>query len=209
MRPALPRELAPEFFISGTSEAGARASRLLDAVAVEYPQPGSKYQDPKRAGKAGIRIGIIAAEDSEQAWAKAYQRFPGDSVGRIKHVAAMRISDSQWHKNLAKLERETTERRRTYWLWPFRNYNTFCPYLVGSYREVSEEIMVYLKAGFTNFILDIPREEMDLQQARRVFDLALEKSAKALSRTGELSSDGYASGSIPTKQYDGIRPEHK
>jgi alkanesulfonate monooxygenase len=209
MRPALPRELVPGLFISGTSEAGARAARLLDAVAVEYPEQGSKYEDTKRASKAGIRIGIIAAEDSEQAWARAYQRFPGDSVGRIKHVAAMRISDSQWHKNLAKLERETTESCRTYWLWPFRNYNTFCPYLVGSYCEVSEEIVTYLKAGFTNFILDIPREEIDLQRARRVFDLALEKSAQAMRGTAKPSSDGSGSGSTSTKQYDRIRPEHK
>jgi alkanesulfonate monooxygenase len=121
----------------------------------------------------------------------------------------MRISDSQWHKNLAKLERDTTERWRTYWLWPFRNYNTFCPYLVGSYCEVSEEIATYLKAGFTNFILDIPREEIDLQQARRVFDLALEKSAQAVSGTVKPSSDGIGSGTTPTNQYDRIRPEHK
>lgn len=55
MRPALPREQMPELF--GNRRSG-RAAQLLDAVAVECPQPPSKYEDTKRAGKAGIRIGV-------------------------------------------------------------------------------------------------------------------------------------------------------
>jgi alkanesulfonate monooxygenase len=172
MKPGLPSELLPEVFVSGTSEAGARAGRSLDAVSVEYPQPGASYQAAQRQGKFGIRIGIIVAEHAEEAWQKAYQRFPGDSIGRIKHAMAMRISDSQWHKDLSALERQLDEGSHSYWLWPFKNYNTFCPYLVGSYQEVSNEIAAYLRAGFTSFILDIPREEMDLHQAKLVFGLA-------------------------------------
>jgi alkanesulfonate monooxygenase len=188
MRPDLPVHLVPEIFVSGTSEAGARAARLLDAVSIEYPEPGASYQGTKRPGKAGIRIGIIAADDSAAAWEKAHQRFPGDSVGRIKHVAAMRTSDSQWHKRLSQLEHQTAEESGSYWLWPFKNYHTFCPYLVGSYEEVSAEIVTYLRAGFTNFILDIPVEEADLQQASLVFGRARDQRRSELIDAAEPGS---------------------
>ena len=32
------------------------------------------------------------------------------------------------------------ERRSPYWLGPFHNYKTFCPYLVGSYERVADEL---------------------------------------------------------------------
>ena len=65
----------------------------------------------------------------------------------------------------------------TYWLWPFKNYKTFCPYLVGSYERVSEEVAKYIKSGFTNFILDIPAEERDVMSAGIVFAQAAKKAA--------------------------------
>ena len=45
-----------------------------------------------------------------------------------------------------------------YWLRPFRSYQTFCPYLVGSCERVAKEVARYMAAGFDRFILDIPRE---------------------------------------------------
>jgi alkanesulfonate monooxygenase len=172
MKPALSPELLPEVFVSGTSEAGMQAAKALDAVSIEYPQPGAEYVNGAPRQKSGIRIGVIAAQESEQAWEKAYKRFPGDKAGQLKHLLAMKVSDSHWHKQLSNLERETQDSRGIYWLWPFKNYNTFCPYLVGSYDEVANEILKYLRAGFTNYILDIPAEPSDLFQAGRVFRMA-------------------------------------
>jgi alkanesulfonate monooxygenase len=172
MKPGLSSELMPEVFVSGTSPAGRQAAQALDAVSVEYPQPGAEYLGAQPRRKAGIRIGVMAAEESEQAWEKAYKRFPGDKAGRLKHLMAMKVSDSQWHRELSQLERQTQDSHGIYWLWPFKNYNTFCPYLVGSYEEVANEIVKYLKAGFTNYILDIPAEAADLQQTVKVFQMA-------------------------------------
>ena len=119
---------------------------------------------------------MVTAEKTETAWELAHKRFPGDRKGQIMHAMAMKVSDSQWHKQLSEIERDLSGKSSIYWLWPFKNYSTFCPYLVGSYEEVSDELMKYIRAGFTNYILDIPAEERDLQSVGIVFHLAAEKA---------------------------------
>ena len=59
-----------------------------------------------------------------------------------------------------------------YWLGPFENYNTFCPYLVGSYDRVADEVARYISLGFTTFILDIPPSEEEIEHTAVVFDRA-------------------------------------
>jgi len=44
----------------------------------------------------------------------------------------------------------------TYWMVPFQNYKTFCPYLVGSYDRVAEELGRYLATGCCFIIHDVP-----------------------------------------------------
>ena len=143
---------------------------------MEYPNLAEEYASGSRTD-SGIRVGIIAAETEERAWEIAYDRFPPDRKGQIAHKLAMKVSDSSWHKQLSELDRETGDGPSTYWLWPFKNYKTFCPYLVGSYERVSEEVAKYIKAGFTNFILDIPAEERDVMSAGIVFAEAAKKAA--------------------------------
>lgn len=92
----------------------------------------------------------------------------------------MKLSDSQWHKQLSKLPADSNEERGIYWLWPFKNYKTFCPYLVGSREQVSDELVKYLAAGFRTFILDIPWEESDLHQTKETFALAERKYRQRL-----------------------------
>jgi alkanesulfonate monooxygenase len=175
MKPILPTELIPGIFISGSSEAGMATAKALGATAVQYPQKGEEYCSSPPQEESGIRIGIVAAEEAEIAWEIAHHRFPGNREGQIKHLVAMRVSDSHWHKQLSEMDHELRGTRSVYWLWPFKNYNTFCPYLVGSYGEVADELAKYMQAGFTNFILDIPAEERDLRSAGTVFALAAER----------------------------------
>ena len=84
---------------------------------------------------AGIRIGIIAREESREAWQIAYERYPADRKGELLHAMAHRTSDSAWYKQLSQPDERLTEHSSPYWLVPFKNYKTFCPYLVGSYDE--------------------------------------------------------------------------
>lgn len=89
------------------------------------------------------------------------------------HRLAMATSDSMWHRQLSRLGQAATSDRPTYWLHPFENYKTFCPYLVGTYDEVADTVARYLDLGFTTFILDIPHESSDLSHAQVVFEKAV------------------------------------
>ncbi len=170
LTPALPAGLFPWILVSASSPAGLAAATALDAVVVKYPAPSeSGVVDPAPAGlRSGIRVGIIARKSEEDAWRAAYDRFPEDRRGQMVHALAMRTSDSQWHRELSDVDRESAP----YWLTPFRNGKTFCPYLVGSYERVGRELARYVAARSTTFILDIPAAEEDLHHARLAFEHA-------------------------------------
>ena len=111
MTPPLPPQLQPGIFVSGSSEAGSEAAQRLGATAVEYPKPLAEYAAPRAANghEIGIRIGVIARDQSEQAWSAARARFPEDRKGQITHQLAMKVSDSSWHRQLSELADRTTE----------------------------------------------------------------------------------------------------
>ncbi len=180
MTPPLPPELFPGIFISGSSEAGLVAARAIGATAVKYPKPVSEYEaSPEQDGTdSGIRVGIIARASKEEAWAIAHQRFPEDRKGQLTHQLAMKVSDSVWHKQLSEMGKEATTEANPYWLVPFENYKTFCPYLVGSYMRVSEEVARYIAVGYRSFILDIPPNEEELHHIGVVFEQASKRVAR-------------------------------
>lgn len=64
-----------------------------------------------------------------------------------------------------------TEWDSRYWLAPFENYHTFCPYLVGSYGEVVRELARYLTSGYRTFILDAS-DDAELEHTRTAFEHA-------------------------------------
>jgi alkanesulfonate monooxygenase len=84
----------------------------------------------------------------------------------------MKVSDSHWHMQLSELSTAADE-DNPYWLHPFEQYQTFCPYLVGSYSRVGEEVARYLELGFRTFILDIPPSQDELRHTGVVFDRAV------------------------------------
>src|SRR5919108_3581509 len=173
--PPLSPELFPEILISGSSDAGLAAAAAIGATPVKYPKaPGEEHAREEDA--AGIRVGIIARDDPDEAWRVAEERFPEDRKGQIAHALAMKVSDSQWHKELSELGAQTEGGRSPYWLRPFENYKTFCPYLVGSYDVVADEVARYLGVGFTTFILDIPPSEEELRHTAVVFERARKRT---------------------------------
>jgi alkanesulfonate monooxygenase len=175
LRPELPPALRPRCFVSGSSPAGRAAARALDAVAVEYPVPGADAEQVETGAglSRGIRVGIVARADEDEAWRAARVRFPGDRAGRIAHLLAGRASDSQWHRDLSGIASEPAP----YWLAPFRQYKTFCPYLVGTYARVGQELGRYVALGYTAFLLDVPADEEDLHHASLAFEHALAEVA--------------------------------
>ena len=162
----------PGVFLSGSSDAGMRAVEALDAVGIQYPRPVDTYHEPLPTdGSFGMRIGVVTRPDSDEAWSIAEGRFPEDRKGQLTHQLAMKISDSEWHRQLSDLGR-TESRDNPYWLRPFENYKTMCPYLVGDYECVATEIARYIRLGYGAFILDIPPDPDELQHTGRVFERA-------------------------------------
>ncbi len=174
MTPPLPAHLFPGIFVSGSSEAGLASAQAIGATAIRYPKPAKDYEtEPLVDGvPSGIRVGIIARESSEEAWEIAHQRFSEDRKGQFTHQLAMKVSDSSWHKQLSEMAEETQTEQSPYWLVPFQNYKTMCPYLVGSYQRVGNELARYIAAGYHSFILDIPPNEEELHHINLTFDHA-------------------------------------
>jgi len=173
LSPRLPPELMPGIFMSGSSEASKIAVRHIGATAIEYPQPPGltpNSDKPIRRNDIGIRIGIIAREDDNVAWENAFKRFPEDRKGQILHEMAMSVSDSVWHKQLSDMARERQLDGASYWLGPFKNYKTMCPYLVGSYSKVASALSAYIDMGYQTFIIDVPESAKELEHIALAFD---------------------------------------
>src|SRR6266480_4483802 len=177
LTPQLERDLLPGVFVSGSSDAGLAAARELGALAVRYPKPVAEYEaaPPPDAAALGIRIGIIAREEARDAWQVARARFPEDRKGQLTHQLAMKVSDSEWHKQLSKLGETAAGEDQPYWMVPFENYKTFCPYLVGSYDRVADEIARYVGVGYRTIILDVPASPEELEHIGVVCERAAER----------------------------------
>lgn len=173
LRPAVAPDLRPGILASGSSDAGLAAAREMGAIAIRYPEPPDRAaleHASSAASPSGIRIGIIAREREEDAWQIALQRFPEDRKGQLTRQLATKVSDSEWHHRLAEMG--GAAKPETYWLRPFENYQTNCPYLVGSYERVARELARYMNLGYLTFILDIPPEQEELQHIGVVFQFA-------------------------------------
>jgi alkanesulfonate monooxygenase len=166
IKPQIPPELVPEVFVSGTSDAGVAAAEEIGATSISYP--GTPSEKICKGVRSGIRIGIIARNESRKAWQIAHERFPVDRKGQLTHALARKVSDSAWYEQLSELGDSPAD--SPYWLVPFKNYKTFCPYLVGSYAEVRREVAKYIQGGVQTFILDVPPDQEELYHTAIVFD---------------------------------------
>jgi alkanesulfonate monooxygenase len=174
LTPRVPDELLPGILVSGSSEAGMAAALRLGATAIEYPKPAAECAGATLPGVAsrGIRIGIIARSADAEAWRVAHARFPPDRHGQLAHELAMKVSDSAWHRQLSELGETPAGTHNPYWLVPFKNYKTFCPYLVGSYSRVADAIAGYVQAGYRTFVLDVPAGAEELRHIGAAFGAA-------------------------------------
>lgn len=173
LTPPLAPEFFPGIFVSGSSDAGVSAARAIGATAIKYPKPANEEDIP--AGdplECGIRVGVITRPDEEEARRVALSRFPEDRKGQLTRQLASKVSDSVWHHQLSELE--TKRDGNPYWLAPFQNYKAMCPYLVGSYEQVAEEMSRYFSAGFRRVILDVPPGSEDLAHTFAAFKLAMQ-----------------------------------
>jgi alkanesulfonate monooxygenase len=168
LTPLVEPDLFPGIFVSGSSDAGLAAARTIGATAIKYPKPASEEDPAADVVDCGIRVGIIARPTEREAWDVARERFPEDRRGQLTRQVASKVSDSVWHKQLSEApagEAGTSP----YWMVPFQNYKTMCPYLVGSYERVGDELARYMGVGYRSFILDIPPTEEELHHTNQAF----------------------------------------
>ena len=177
LTPPLPAGLAPDILVSGSSEAGMEAAQKLRATAVEYPKPPADYAAAPSVDieSRGIRIGIIARSGEDEAWSVARARYPEDRKGQLTHQLAMKVSDSSWHQQLSQLAQAAPGAENPYWLVPFQNYKAVCPFLVGSYDRVADEVARYVDIGYRTFILEVPASEEEIGHTGVVFDRAVSR----------------------------------
>ena len=182
MMPALSRALYPGLLLSGSSPAGFAAARAIGAVPVKYPKPPGEEGMTGDGAGFGVRIGIIARETEGEAWHVAHTRFPEDRIGQIAHSVAMKVSDSRWHYQLSRTDTGATGSNGAaaepdpYWLRPFQNYKTFCPYLVGSHGRIASLLTDYMRLGARTFILDVPPSADEFRHAGIVFRAAASRA---------------------------------
>jgi alkanesulfonate monooxygenase len=179
----LPAPLLLEFTVSGSSEAGLNAARALGACAIQYPKPSHDYTgslDPSLRSY-GLRIGVIARPTSEAAWDAAHRRFPENPDGARVRSFASQVSDSVWVKELSK--DVAVPAGHPYWLGPYRNYQSSCPFLVGSIDDVARELAAYLRAGFRTFLLETPSDRGDSEAITGAFRAAQDVAQRALPGT--------------------------
>jgi alkanesulfonate monooxygenase len=100
-----------------------------------------------------------------------------DRKGQLTHHLAMKVSDSSWHRQLSDLGEAAQNPRNPYWLVPFENYKTFCPYLVGSYAQVADVLASYFDVGYRTFVLDVPASPEELGHISAVFARAAPRRA--------------------------------
>jgi len=156
--PRIPKDLLPVLFVSGSSRASFSAALELRAIRLFYPkEPGAYVVTHVPVMETGIRIGVIARETAAEAWKEAYRRFPS----QVENSAQVSRSDSKWYAEISKVDARVTN-GSAYWLRPFLEYKTYCPYLVGSYAEIAECFSKYVSVGVSTLVLDIPQKESDL-----------------------------------------------
>jgi alkanesulfonate monooxygenase len=163
LMPPLPGELAPNFFVAGSSDAGIAAAATVGATSVVLPSPDEEGQPwLVTSTQVAVRVGIIARPSDDQAWNAAEAAFPPDREGAIKHRFAMALSDSSWRKRLDTIGRETLRYGDCYWLEPFMTYRGQSPFLVGSYERVGSVLRRFLAWGCRSLILNTLSDEAEL-----------------------------------------------
>jgi alkanesulfonate monooxygenase len=153
-----PAELRPRLFVSGSS-------------AASYPT-FAEEDEPEAASdlRSGVRLGIVTRPDGEAAWRVARARFPDDRRGEVRHMLAMSVSDSVWHKRLSALgERAPEATPNPFWLGPFQNDQDYAPYLVGDYDTVGKALALLIRAGRRWFIVNAPPDADEAQHVRAAF----------------------------------------
>lgn len=179
LRPKVPAELLPEFFFAGQSDGAVATARELGGVHLQMLPP--QLAAGLMPSATGVNFGLITRPTRDQAWSAARARFPEDRHGQRVLALSMSNTESVWKQRLKKAAEMEAGSAAEYWLDPFRNFQSDCPYLVGDYEQVSEILASLITRGIRAIVLDLPRDESEYRHA-----------AEAFSRAARLATDEMA-----------------
>ncbi|MFE7504648.1 LLM class flavin-dependent oxidoreductase [Promicromonospora sp. NPDC057488] len=170
-----------KFFVAGSSPAGLKVALEIADVVVTHPGPidewRSTFLEPLLAqgysGELGIRIGILARSERDEAWNTALERFPPTRKGAIKTALKTR-SSNMWAQQLAsRALSEDGSQDDVYWLGAFKTGRISAPYFVGAHEDVGARLGEYVQNGVSHIILSDTMsagEHVDINTALRHAD---------------------------------------
>ncbi len=115
----------------------------------------------------GVRIGLIARETGEEAWAVARADHQVDRAARLRTLLK-RESQSDWNRRMANLAAEADVYDDVYWTGLYSTGRTAAPVLVGSYSKVAEYLSRYLSLGVSKLLLTKVDSEDEFRHAHTV-----------------------------------------
>lgn len=170
--PPTAKELLPEFFFAGGSEAATVIAKRVNGTQMRMLAP--TLHEGVIEGETGVHLGIVTRPSEEAAWAAATQCFPEDKRGERVQELSMSNTDSVWKQRMAKAARLEQEAKPGYWLRPFKSFQADCPYFIGSHAQVADVLAQLVKRGIRHFILDIPSFEPEFGNVAQAFAKARE-----------------------------------
>jgi alkanesulfonate monooxygenase len=169
----LPDQLLPRVFVAGSSAASMKLAAQVADVMITHPEPADLFAAGFMAERKdarqqiGIRVGLVARESGDEAWAVALRDHHVDRAARLRTLLK-RESHSDWNRRMATLAAQADVHDGVYWTGPYSTGRTAAPVLVGSYEQVAGYLARYVALGVTKLLLTKVDTEEDFRHARAV-----------------------------------------
>ncbi|MDE1476888.1 LLM class flavin-dependent oxidoreductase [Xenorhabdus bovienii] len=168
---SLPEALQPRFYVSGQSEGAQNVADVVDGERFCIISP--QLENP--LGQGGVYLGMITKASRVDAWHEAQRMFPEDESGQQVVTHTMKYTDAQWKHHLYQQAQESSSASNGYWISPFKNNRSDCPYVVKSHQEMADMVARLIFQGTTSFIVDLPEDVSQLAELSQVFAIAEKK----------------------------------
>jgi len=163
---SMSKKLQPEFMIAGHSDAARAVSESVGARNINMLK--LDLYDSIRKGD-GVHFGMIVRDKIEHAWDVANNYFKEESTGQAVLQFSMANTDSQWKQDLYESVKSNSISEDGYWLSPFENYQSDCPYMVRSSDDMTDLIVRLVESGTSAFIIEIPVDETEFIEIKKAF----------------------------------------
>lgn len=151
--PKLPN-IQIDFFLSGlfSEEKSEESTRNFY---VRNIRPGEEIKRAKK--NFGLSFGICARSTEVEARADEGKIFPLDRKGQMLAEIASANTQTPWSQWVRKNHQSTDT---LFSLQAVNNFWSSAPYMVGSYKQVSDRIREYKQLGYEFFLVDFKGEDL-------------------------------------------------